>query len=109
MNRFLVLRDAYGSVQVTIPEEKLASFDAVIRQLPYESAVKVTGTVRDRGPDRTTKMETGDVEIILDELEILNRAPEIPKLIAKVDAAEPTRLANRHLDLRSTKMQSNLR
>lgn len=110
MNRFLVLRDAYGMVQVTIPDENLQKFGEKIRQLHYESALRVTGKVRSRGPlNRNPKMMTGDIEVYVDDLEVLNPAPEVPKLIAKVDSGEYTRLSNRHLDLRSEKMQSNLR
>jgi aspartyl-tRNA synthetase len=109
MNRFLVLRDAYGSVQITVPEEKADQFGDKLQKLPYESTLRVTGIVRDRGIDRNPKIETGDVEVVLDHLEVLNKAPDIPKIMSKVEASENTRLINRHIDLRSAKMQGNLR
>lgn len=109
MNRFMVLRDAYGSVQIMIPDKKTKQFAETLQQLHYESTLKVTGLVRDRGQDRNSKMDTGDIEVVLDDLEIVNRAPETLSLKTKVDATEKTRLISRHLDLRLSNVQSNLR
>lgn len=62
MNRFLVLRDAYGSVQVRIPESRKDLLEAADKA-NYESALKVTGVVADRGSNRNPNMKTGDIEV----------------------------------------------
>uniref|UniRef100_F1L0R2 Aspartyl-tRNA synthetase n=1 Tax=Ascaris suum TaxID=6253 RepID=F1L0R2_ASCSU len=110
MNRFLVLRDAYGSVQVRIPESRKDLLEAADKA-NYESALKVTGVVADRGSNRNPNMKTGDIEIVVDDLEVLNNAPnQLPySLRTESESIEETRLRYRYLDLRSNRMQQALR
>ncbi|GMT08712.1 hypothetical protein PFISCL1PPCAC_9, partial [Pristionchus fissidentatus] len=109
LNRFVVLRDSYGSVQATISEDDEKS-KSLLSHLPYESIVRVRGRVRDRGAaHRNPKMETGDVEIAISSLEVVNEARKELPLLPDTKAHEQTRLTYRYIDLRSPQLQSNLR
>ena len=56
-----MLRDAYGSVQAKIQEN--SELKQLLKELPYESVIRVDGTVVDRGENRNNKMKTGDIEV----------------------------------------------
>jgi aspartyl-tRNA synthetase len=107
--RFLVLRDAYGSTQARVPEEKINQLD----KLNLEAVLRIEGEVVDRGAgNRNGKMPTGEVEVLVDRMELLNNAKvELPVSmeLKKSESAESTRMAHRYLDLRLGKMQKNLR
>ncbi len=96
---FVDLRDRWGKVQVVI---KLA----VMPEIRLEYVVRVRGKVTRRPPgSENPKMETGDVEVVADEVEILSRSETPPFPIE--DAEEPdekTRLEYRYLDLRRPPM-----
>lgn len=107
MDRFFVLRDAYGSVQAKIPEN--SELKRFLKELPYESIVRVDGIVVDRGENRNKNMKTGEIEIDVEQLTVLNKAsPNIP-MLPDVKAKEKTRLKYRYIDLRSDKLQRALR
>ncbi|CAJ0577004.1 unnamed protein product, partial [Mesorhabditis spiculigera] len=108
MNQFLVVRDAYGSVQAFLPKSK-TELRELVKDLPYESVVRLKGTVRSRGKDANKNMETGGVEIEVDTLELLNKAPKKLPLDLENANAEETRLKYRYLDLRRAEMQRMLR
>jgi aspartyl-tRNA synthetase len=106
---FIDLRDAAGLVQVVIDPASVTGVDA--HDLRAEYVLRVEGTVRDRpagtlNPD----LATGEIEVGVDQLEVLNAAepPPIP-VGERVEVDEVVRLRYRYLDLRSTRMQSNLR
>lgn len=61
MDRFFVLRDAYGSVQAKISAS--SKLQSLLKDIPYESVVRVDGIVVDRGDNRNSKMKTGDIEV----------------------------------------------
>lgn len=105
MDRFFGLKDAYGTTQVLVPPE----LHDTVRGLPHESVLAVRGRVRARGKDRNPQMPTGDVEVLLEELQVLNRAPAELALHEKVEARERTKLSNRCLHLRTPALQRNLR
>ncbi|UMM34743.1 hypothetical protein L5515_007682 [Caenorhabditis briggsae] len=107
MDRFFVLRDAYGSVQATIPEN--SELKRLLKDLPYESIVRVDGVVVDRGENRNKAMKTGDIEIGVKKLTVLNKAVSNLPLLPGVNANERTRLKYRYIDLRSDKLQRSLR
>ena len=109
MNRFLVLRDAYGSVQLRIDDDLRSTLGAKLKKLSYESAIRIEGIVCDRGADRNADMQTGDIEIGVRTLEVVGDAPSALPLTQKTNAQERTRLAHRHLDIRTPKMQQRLR
>ncbi|CAI5450983.1 unnamed protein product [Caenorhabditis angaria] len=109
MDRFLVVRDSYGTIQAKLPQ-KLSS---LVKDLPYESVIRIDGKVVDRGDkNRNLNMKTGEIEIEVEELEILNRSSkDIPFLPDEksTKSHEKTRLKYRYIDLRSAKMQRSLR
>jgi aspartyl-tRNA synthetase len=99
---FLDLRDHSGLVQCVVDGA---------HDLRSEWVVRVIGTVRHR-PDGTTNpdLPTGDIEVGDCQLEVLSRSEPVPFPIdERVDVDETVRLRHRYLDLRSPRMQRNLR
>ncbi|GFZ89044.1 aspartate--tRNA ligase [Nesterenkonia alkaliphila] len=93
---FLDLRDASGIAQVVVRDE------ADFGPLRNEWVLKVTGTV-ERRPEgnENPNLASGEVEIIVDELEVLNKAEALPFQIDEhVEVGEEARLRHRYLDLR---------
>ncbi len=106
---FLVLRDRYGSTQVTVKPDQSPDLAVCVRDLKAESVVMVRGTVADRGSNRNPRLPTGDIEVEAREVVVLNSAKPLPFPIAdSVDALEVTRLKYRYLDLRRTPLSRNL-
>ncbi|EDV99300.1 aspartate--tRNA ligase, mitochondrial [Drosophila grimshawi] len=112
MNKFFILRDAYGQTQVLILPKTKGLEEYAESGVPIESIVRVEGTVIPR-PAATVnpKMNTGHVEIEADKVDILNAAKKnLPFEIRKFNrAGERLRLTHRYLDLRFNDMQHNLR
>ncbi|KAK6029797.1 nucleic acid-binding domain protein, partial [Ostertagia ostertagi] len=103
LDRFLVLRDSYGTVQAVVDSKPELS--KIVKDLPYESVVKVEGSVVNRGENANLKMKTGEIEINVSSLTVLNCAsPHLP-MLPDAKASEKTRLSNRHIDLRTDQMQ----
>ncbi|KAH8271685.1 hypothetical protein KR044_001181, partial [Drosophila immigrans] len=112
MNKFFILRDAYGQTQVLIMPKTKGLEEYAETAVPIESIVRVEGTVIPR-PAATInpKMTTGHVEIEAEKIDILNAAKKnLPFEIRKFNkAGERLRLTHRYLDLRFNDMQHNLR
>ncbi len=108
--RFFNLRDRYGITQVVLEEPSEQLVDAFDR-LRMEFCVAVTGTVRRRPAGMVNpEMPTGEVELVATELEILSPAVTLPFTVdERSDAREELRLKHRYLDLRSHRMQRNIR
>ena len=104
---FIDLRDRSGIVQLVIrPEDDAYS---VAETLKNEYVIKVIGTVSER-ESKNNKIATGDIEIIVDKLEVLNTSLEVPFAITDdTTALEDTRLKYRYLDLRRQNLQNNLK
>lgn len=110
MNKFFTLRDGYGQMQVLVPKELIDSVD--LGKLNYESILNVNGTVQLRPLEMINKkMKTGEIELILNRLEVLNAAKDhMPIEMRSFNRAnEPLRLEYRYIDLRFADMQHNLR
>ena len=104
---FIVLRDFYGCTQLVAEDEKI--LNAFIG-LNKESVVTVTGTVRERD-NKNPKMETGDIEVVPDSVEILGRCRynALPFQINRSkEADESIRLKYRYLDLRNPEVKKNI-
>ena len=100
---FFDLRDSTGIVQVFTDHPD--DFPVI----KSEYVVKVVGTVRLKDTPNPV-LPTGEVEVVLEELEVLNKAKNPPFIIAdKTDALEDTRLALRYLDLRRPCMLEKLK
>lgn len=109
---FVVLRDRYGTVQVTIDANSDESLMNVGKQLALEYTVEVRGTVKQRDEFAINdKMDTGEIEVIPDSIEILSTTKPLP---FKIDAikekpTEEVRLKYRYLDLRQSNLQHTMR
>ena len=108
---FIDLRDYTGLSQVVFNPEHDAEIHAIAQHLRNETVIQVKGLVRPR-PEGTVnpKLPTGEIEVLVDELVVLNRS-ETPPFAIEDDAetSEELRLEYRFLDLRRPKMQRNLR
>ncbi len=108
---FFDLRDRYGIVQVTInPNLSKETLDSVAN-VRFEWVLQITGVVQKR-PDgmANPKMETGEIEVIAQSIEVLNPAKTLPMMVSDdTDLPdENTRLKYRYLDLRREKMTRNM-
>ena len=108
---FLDLRDRYGIVQVTVnPNLSKETLDAVAN-VRMEWVLQITGTVQKRPAGmQNPKMQTGEVEVIAESVEVLNRAKTLPFLVSGENDLpdENTRLKYRYLDLRRERMTRNM-
>ena len=107
---FLDVRDRYGLTQVVVSEGHPALDTA--KHLRAEFVIGVRGTVRPRASDAVNpRMATGEVEVAVDELRVLNDAAVPPFQIADEAAlaSDDLRLRYRYLDLRRPKLQANIR
>ncbi len=104
---FFDLRDRYGVTQVVTDAEPLLS---QAKKLKTEMVVAVIGTVANRSAETVNpKLDTGEVEVVIRELHVLNDAKRPPFGIAdETPVAEEIRLRYRYLDLRRSRMQHNL-
>lgn len=106
---WLDLRDRYGITQLILEEGKAsaASIEAA-RKAGREFVLKATGTVVERLA-KNAKMLTGDVEIKIESIEILNPAKIPPFLIEdETDGGDELRMKYRYLDLRREPVRQNL-
>ena len=97
---FIDLRDASGVAQVVVRDEVLASSGA--HDLRNEFCVKVTGVVETRPEGNANPdLPTGDIEVAISELEVLNPSAPLPfQIDERVTVGEEARLKHRYLDLR---------
>lgn len=107
---FIDLRDRSGIVQVVVNPETSPELAEVAEQIRSEYVLSITGKVVARSPETVNpKMETGEIEIIGEEIEIFNEAKTPPFLIQdRVEVDEAVRLKYRYLDLRRPKMQQTM-
>jgi len=108
---FIDLRDHTGLVQLVINPDKKDAF-SLSESLRDEFVVRACGVVAERGEGlKNPNIASGDVEIFVDNLEILNRAETLPIQPFAEDnqAGEELRFKYRYLDLRRPKMQNMLK
>ncbi len=102
---FIDLRNRTGIMQVVVrPENPNYTLADTLKN---EYVISVTGRIIER-ESKNLKMETGEIEVEVDKLELINRAAEVPFAIADdTNALEDTRLRYRYLDLRREKLKNN--
>ncbi|CAN2201449.1 AspS Aspartyl-tRNA synthetase [Candidatus Nanopelagicaceae bacterium] len=104
---FIDLRDATGSVQVVIRDEKMAG------QLRAEWCLQITGEVALRpAGNENTNIPTGAIEVMGDDVVVLSESAPLPFPVdsgSEVDISEEVRLRYRYLDLRREGPAANLR
>jgi aspartyl-tRNA synthetase len=101
---FIDLRDRTGITQLVFDETK----EHLVRDVRNEYILEVVGKVALR-KDPNAKMPTGDIEILVDTVKVINSA-EVPPIMIQdeTDALEDTRMKFRYLDLRRPMMQKKL-
>ena len=106
---FIDLRDRYGITQLAFNAEDDAEMADKANKLGREFVIQVTGTVVERS-SKNKQIPTGEIEIIVSELTILNAAKLPPFTIEdNTDGGEELRAQYRYLDLRRNPVQEKLR
>lgn len=107
---FIDLRDVKGIVQCVFPPENIESYSKA-KDVRNEYVISVKGIVSFRDEKNINKnILSGDIEIIINEMKILNNSEPLPiQLNENVIADEDLRLQYRYLDLRREKLQSILK
>ncbi|MDC0940606.1 aspartate--tRNA ligase [Candidatus Pelagibacter sp.] len=105
---FIDLRDNYGITQCIIDKENKNFLDLEKTQL--ETVIKVSGKVVSRSDETVNKdIETGEIEVVINEFEILGTCKELPMpVFSDQEYAEEIRLKYRFLDLRRKKIHENI-
>ena len=108
---FIDLRDHTGLVQLVINPEQAEAF-RLAESLRDEFVIRASGMVTERGEGlKNPNIASGNVEIVVENLEILNRAETLPiqPFAEENQAGEDLRFKYRYLDLRRPKMQDMLK
>ena len=107
---FIDLRDRYGKTQVVFNPEHNAEAHKKASVLRSEYVIAVRGKVLERPDDMINpKLETGEIEVVTDKLEILNTSETPPfEITSDADVSTELRLKYRYLDLRRPVMQKYL-
>ena len=105
---FVDLRDRYGITQLVFDESADAELCARANKLGREYCIQVKGTVSERS-SKNPKMDTGDIEIIVSELNVLSESLTPPFTIEdNTDGGDDIRMKYRYLDLRRSSVRKNL-
>jgi aspartyl-tRNA synthetase len=105
---FVDLRDRYGLTQLAFNMDTNENLCLQARKLGREFVVKATGQVRER-ESKNSNMPTGDIEIDVTQLELLNASKTPPFTIEdETDGGDDLRMQYRYLDLRRKPVQTNL-
>lgn len=105
---FVDLRDRYGITQLSFNEAYSAEMLAKAGELGREYVIKVTGTVAER-ESKNALMSTGEIEIVVTDLVVLNQAKTPPFTIEnETDGGDDIRMQYRYLDLRRDPVRANL-
>ena len=104
---FVDLRDRYGITQLVFNQEVDADLCEKANKLGREYVIQVTGTVRERS-SKNKNIPTGDIELIVSELNVLNAAVTPPFTIEdETDGGDDLRMKYRYLDLRRNAVRKN--
>jgi len=105
---FIDLRDRYGITQLVFNMEDDSAICLEARKLGREFVIKINGTVRERS-SKNLKIPSGEIEIKVNSLEILNASKTTPFLIEDItDGGDELRAKYRYLDLRRNPIRKNL-
>ena len=105
---FVDLRDRYGITQLVFNEETNADLCAQANKLGREFVIQVTGDVNERY-SKNANIPTGDIEIAVSKLVILNASQTPPFTIEEnTDGGDDLRMKYRYLDLRRSNVRANL-
>ncbi len=101
---FVIIRDRYGKVQCVV-NSKSEGFEEA-KKLTNESCISIEGNVKEAKVQAEGVCQ--DAEIEIENLEIFNLCPVLPFDLKNDTNEEETRLKNRYLDLRTSRMQENI-
>ena len=103
---FIDLRDQFGITQIVINNEELQK---QAKELTTESCIHISGKVVERS-NKNTKIPTGEIEVIANEIEILGKCKNVLPFEINTDqeVREDLRLEYRFLDLRNEKLHNNI-
>ncbi len=105
---FIDLRDRYGITQLAFNMDSNPELSGVARKLGREYVIKVLGTVKER-ENKNLQIPTGEIEIIVKAIEVLNEAITPPFTIEEqTDGGDDLRMKYRYLDLRRSNVRANL-
>lgn len=105
---FIDLRDRYGITQIVIDESASPGLNAAVEKLGREYVIQASGLVRER-QSKNSRISTGDIEIMLEKLDVLSPAATPPFTIEdESDGGEELRARYRYLDLRRNPLKRNL-
>lgn len=105
---FIDLRDRYGITQLVFTEEHDADLAEQAAHLGREFVIQVTGIVAERTA-KNEKIATGDIEVIVEQLKVLNNSETPPFTIEdQSDGGDELRMKYRYLDLRRSIVRRNL-
>lgn len=105
---FIDVRDRYGITQLVFNMDEDAALCETARKFSREYVIKISGTVVERS-NKNPKIPTGDIEIKVSSVEILNEAKLPPFLIEdETDGGDDLRMKYRYLDLRRAPVRNNL-
>ncbi len=105
---FIDIRDRYGITQLVFNNEVNAQLFETANKLGREFVIKITGNVAERS-NKNINIPTGEIEILVDELQILNESETPPFTIEEnTDGGDDIRMKYRYLDLRRNNVRSNL-
>ena len=103
---FIDLRDRTGIIQLVVNPEN--EFYETATNLRNEYVIRVSGKVVER-ISANEKIDTGKIEVIVENLTVLNKSNETPfQIIDDVNSTEETRLKYRYLDIRRPSLTNNL-
>jgi aspartyl-tRNA synthetase len=106
---FIDLRDREGVTQIVVPQDASEEMKNTISEIRSEYVIKITGEVKERF-SKNDKMATGDIEVFITDIEILNRAEILPfEINDDASVNENLRLKYRYLDIRRPGMNNNIR
>lgn len=105
---FIDLRDRYGITQLVFNMDTNAGLCEEARKLGREFVIQATGTVTERS-NKNLKISTGEIEIVVNKLTVLNKAVTPPFTIEdETDGGDELRMRYRYLDLRRNTVRHNL-
>ena len=104
---FVDLRDRYGKTQIVFNSDDYSGDFEEVKKLSMEDVISVSGKVQKRSKGAiNTEMNTGEIEVIINKMEILNEAAPLPFVISdRTSAEEELRLKYRYLELRTDELQ----
>jgi aspartyl-tRNA synthetase len=108
---FIDLRDRYGLTQVVFDPDVDSNLLNKSKELGHEDVIAIRGQVRVRPEEaRNPDIQTGDIEVLAQSLEVLNTSETLPFMVTdRSTALEELRLKHRYLDLRTEELQQTIK